>query len=69
MTGTNRISSEQIKTSLPPCFNEEVVSHEPPVREHKTLKDLLEHDPFFLPVSIHDGKNFASTIDCNVSIH
>jgi hypothetical protein len=69
MTVTNRISSEHIKTSVPPSFDEEIIPHEPPVREHKTLKELLEYDPFSLPVSIHDVKSFASAIYCSVLMH
>jgi hypothetical protein len=31
---------------LPLCLEEEIVPYKPLQRQHKDLKDVLEHDPF-----------------------
>jgi hypothetical protein len=37
---------------LPPCFDEEIVPYEPPKRQYKNLKDLLEYNLLTFPVNI-----------------
>jgi hypothetical protein len=50
-----------MKIQLPPCFDEEIVPYEPPERQHKNLKDLLEYDPFTFLVDCED-------CECTVTI-
>jgi hypothetical protein len=50
-----------MKIQLPPCFDEEIVPYEPPERQHKNLKDLLEYDPFTFLIDCED-------CECTVTI-
>jgi hypothetical protein len=45
-----RIIAGQITSQLPPLSNEEIIPCEPFKREHKQLNELLDSNPYDLPI-------------------
>jgi hypothetical protein len=54
------IHNENITTKVPLLFNKPVMFPNPPEREDKEWKELLEYDPFSLRVSIYESMQYAN---------
>jgi hypothetical protein len=48
-----RIRSENITQELPQLEEQQIVPYEPLQRQHRDLKDLMDLNPYLLPVTIY----------------
>jgi hypothetical protein len=48
-----RIQSENITHELPQLEEQQIVPYEPLQRQHRDLKDLMDLNPYLLPVTIY----------------